>query len=328
MELQDLDSRLTSLISEPGVTDVLIDGARDCWIDRGRGLETRPNPFSQETEATATAVKIAAHEGVRLDLAKPFADVVASRTGANVAVRIHLVLASEVCERTQICARVFADRPVHLDQLIAVGMLTSEQATQLREMVHLRQNFLISGATGAGKTTLLRALAAEFGADRIITIEDIPELRLEGNALALLTKQSNQEGRGAISADELLIQSLRMRPDRILLGELRGTELAALLRALNTGHGGVGATVHANSPSSVWSRLQGMAQMAGLRPSELASMTSGVIDWIIHCESRADGRRVASITKFSTESAFGESAEVSADSATRASGRRRRLEVI
>ena len=328
MNLQDLDPRLFSLLSEQGVTDVLIDGARDCWVDRGRGLEIRSNPFSNEPEATAAALKLAEQDGVRLDLAKPFADLVASAAGAGVAVRIHLVLASEVCERTQICIRVFAERPVLLYQLIDVGMVTAEQAGRLREMVRLRRNFLITGATGSGKTTVLRAMAAEFGGERVITIEDIPELRLEANALPLLTRQSNQDGRGAITSDELLIQCLRMRPDRILLGELRGSELGALLRVLNTGHGGVGATLHANSPESVWSRLQGMAQLAGLRPSELGSMTSGVIDWVIHCESAVSGRRVASISKFSRGSSMGETYAVSDHAPTSGAGRRRRLEVI
>lgn len=343
VDLQDLDPKLFDLLSEQGVTDVLIDGARDCWIDRGRGLEARPNPFESESQATTAALKLASHDSVRLDLAKPFADVVAARQGSGLAVRIHLVLASEICERTQICIRVLSERPVPLDQLVRVGMISSEQVAAIRQMLEKRQNFLISGATGSGKTTLLRAIASEFAAERIITIEDIPELRLEANSLQLITRANNQEGRGAITADDLLIQSLRMRPDRILLGELRGPELASLLRVLNTGHSGVGATVHANSAATVWNRLRGMAQLGGMTSSAIEAAAIGVLDWVIHCEKLNGVRKVTSISRLSkgtsdlaaspiSESLAAESlaaeslpAEVVPAPST---GRRRRLEVI
>ena len=327
VDLKNLDPKLFRLLSETGVTDVLLDGARDCWVDRGNGLESRPNPFESEAEADAAARGLARQDQARLDLAKPFADVVATGDGFGVAVRIHLVLASEICDRTQICLRVFADRPVLLDQLVGLGMLTREQVGQLREITRNRENFLISGATGSGKTTLLRAIASDFAAERVITIEDIPELRLHGNCLTLLTRQPNQEGRGTISADDLLIQSLRMRPDRILLGELRGPELAALLRVLNTGHGGVGATVHANSADSVWSRLRGMAQLAGLQPRELDASATGVLDWVIHCARQGNRRVVVSISRLSSIGASGSSSASGAEHQPAASGRRRRLEV-
>ena len=327
VDLQNLDPKLFRLLSEQAVTDVLLDGARDCWIDRGRGLESRPSPFGSENEATATAIELARQDQVRLDLSKPFADVVASHDGSGIAVRIHLVLASEICDRTQICLRVFADRPVILDQLVGLGMLSLEQAELLRQISKNRQNFLISGATGSGKTTLLRAIASEFSTERVITIEDIPELRLSGNCLTLLTRQPNQEGRGAISADDLLIQSLRMRPDRILLGELRGPELASLLRVLNTGHGGVGATIHANYPESVWSRLQGMAQLAGLQRRDLDSAASGVLDWVIHCERSGAQRRVVSISRLSHPDLTGSRTAADSTLKSQESGRRRRLEV-
>jgi pilus assembly protein CpaF len=334
VNLSDLDQRLFELISEPGVTDVLIDGARDCWVDRGRGLESRANPFDSEPNAAASALELAGRGGVRLDFAKPFADAVAADEGSGVAVRIHLVLASEVCARTQICIRVLAERPVALEQLADAGMLSGEQLAMLRSMVGKRQNFLVSGATGSGKTTLLRAIASEFAADRIVTIEDIPELRLPGNTVQLLTRESNQEGKGAITADELLIQALRMRPDRILLGEVRGPELLTLLRVINTGHGGVGATVHANSAESVLVRLRGMAQLAGLASSELDSSATELIDWVIHCERLGGTRRVASITKFAA-TAGQDRGQVSpvadghqAETVVTAGRGRRRLEVI
>ncbi len=334
MNLSDLDQRLFELISEPGVTDVLLDGARDCWVDRGRGLEPRANPFDSEPNAAASALELAGRGGVRLDLAKPFADVVAADEGSGVAVRIHLVLASEVCERTQICIRVLAERPVALEQLVVAAMLNVEQLAMIRSMISKRQNFLVSGATGSGKTTLLRAIASEFVADRVVTIEDIPELRLPGNTVQLLTRESNQEGKGAITADELLIQALRMRPDRILLGEVRGPELLTLLRVINTGHGGVGATVHANSADSVLVRLRGMAQLAGLAGSELDSSATELIDWVIHCERLGGRRRVVSITRFAASAGQG-LAEVSAvtdrpeaESFLTAGRGRRRLEVI
>ncbi len=333
MNLSDLDQRLFELISEPGVTDVLIDGARDCWVDRGLGLEPRANPFDSEPNAATSALELAGRGGVRLDLAKPFADVVVADESSGVAVRIHLVLASEVCERTQICIRVLAERPVALEQLADVGMLSGEQIALFRSMIGKRQNFLVSGATGSGKTTLLRAIASEFVADRIVTIEDIPELRLPGNTVQLLTRESNQEGKGAITADELLIQALRMRPDRILLGEVRGRELLTLLRVINTGHGGVGATVHANSADSVLLRLRGMAQLAGLAGSELDSSATGLIDWVIHCERLGGTRRVVSIARFAA-SAGQRSGQVSpvadslqAETVVAAGRGRRRLEV-
>ena len=281
-----LDPRLTRLLSEPGVSDVLLSGTSGCWVSRGAKLEARPTPFAEVGDLERLAVELVSAGGRRLDAAQPFADVVVGD------VRIHAFLKSASSANTQVSIRYLGERPRPLTELAEQGMFSRAVLDGLQQMMASRDNFLICGPTGAGKTTLLRALMLECGEQRVITIEDLPELRLGGASVPLLARQANIEGQGAIGLDRLLVESLRMRPDRIVVGELRSTELLVLLQALNTGHSGSGATLHANSLASVPARLHAIGILAGVTPQQLDPLLLSSIKWVIQVGfAQSSGKR-------------------------------------
>ena len=287
-----IDSRLVALLAEPGVTDVMISGSTSCWVSRGRGIEARVNPFRDADELDAVAIELIASGGRQLNPASPFADVVLGD------VRVHAVLRSACSAHTQLSLRFLGERKTALADLAGLGAMSREVEAGLRAILVNRENFLISGATGSGKTTLLRAMLAEVSSERIVTIEDLPELRLEGGAVELLARHPNQEGCGEISLQRLLIESLRMRPNRLVVGELRGNELLVLLQAMNTGHSGSGATLHANSIESVPSRLRSIGIAAGLDPGVLDELVAASITWVIHVGVTSGKRRVEEVGRF------------------------------
>lgn len=287
-----IESRLVALLAEPGVTDVMISGTAGCWVSRGRGIEARVNPFREPDELDSVAIELIASGGRQLNPASPFADVVLGD------VRVHAVLRSACSAHTQLSLRFLGERNTALADLVALGAMSREVESGLRAILASRENFLISGATGSGKTTLLRAMLAEVSSERIVTIEDLPELRLDGGAVELLARHANQEGRGEVTLQRLLIEALRMRPDRLVVGELRGNELLVLLQAMNTGHSGSGATLHANSVESVPSRLRSIGITAGLNPEVLDALVVASITWVIHVGVTSGKRGVEAVGRF------------------------------
>ena len=278
--------KLSALISSSGVTDVLINGHREVWLQRGAGpLEAFASPFESEDELAELAQSLIAEGGRHVDQANPFGDV---SIGGKF--RVHAALASVCHPRTLVSVRVHHERHFGLAQLFELGMFGELEFETLKGMVVRRENFLVAGAAGAGKTTLLRALLAECRGERVIALEDVAEIGLEsGHFISLQTRQANIEGRGEIGLARLVREALRMRPDRIAIGEVRGDELMVMLQALNTGHSGGGATIHANSFAGVEERIAAIGRSAGFEPGQIVAEAKSAIDWVIFL-SRKSGR--------------------------------------
>lgn len=290
--IEFLGPKLGGMLAMPGVTDLLVNGHGRVFVQRGdsgqnhRNLEPVPSPFEDEAELGQLAQELIARGGRHLDQANPFADVaLGAESGGGF--RIHAALASGCNPNTHLSIRVHLNRHFGLDQLADFGMINGQQLVLLREILQRKESFLISGATGSGKTTLLRAMLAECVGERIIALEDVAELGLQSaNFVALQTRQSNIEGRGEISLERLVRESLRMRPDRLVVGEVRGAELMVMLQALNTGHRGAGATIHANSLADVMPRINAIARNAGVDAVSIAEQMRSAFSWIIHVDSR------------------------------------------
>jgi len=273
----------------PGVTDLLIDGAGQLWVDGGDGLGPRHDwrPLG-EPMVRRLAVRLIAQGGRHLDEATPCVDV---RLAGGI--RVHAVLPPVSTAGTLLSIRLPASEPLGLAELVHRGSLSAELAGQLVDAVHARRNVLITGATGSGKTTLLSALLAEVPSEqRILTIEDVAELQVaHPHVVGLEARQPNLEGRGGVDLAQLLRQALRMRPDRIVLGECRGAELRELLAALNTGHAGSAGTMHVNRLEDVPARLLALGAVAGLNAEALGMQAAAAFDLLIHSARGRDGRR-------------------------------------
>ncbi|WP_255368852.1 TadA family conjugal transfer-associated ATPase [Agromyces sp. CF514] len=274
------------------VTDLFLNGSMGLWVDRGAGPEREPGWVADEPEVRALAVRLIARGGRHIDEATPAVDV---RLGRGI--RVHAVLPPVSTTGTLLSIRIPRASGVRLDGLARSGMLSPDDELVLRAAVRDRQNLLITGAGGTGKTTLLAALLAEAPAhERIVVIEDVAELQVSHpHVVALEARQPNLEGTGRIGLDALLREALRMRPDRLVVGECRGPELRELLGALNTGHDGGAGTLHANSLDDVAARLEALGAAAGLSPEAVARQAASAFDLVVHLE-RADGlRRVAGL---------------------------------
>ncbi len=280
--LEVLGPKLGGLLATPGVTDLLVNGWNQVWVERsGTALQQLASPFESEAELGQLAQSLIAAGGRHLDQANPFADV------ALAGLRVHAALASGCNANTHLSIRVHLNRLFALGQLADFGMFEQGQLVQLRQILQNKESFLISGATGSGKTTLLRAMLAECTAERIIALEDVAELAIQSpNFVSLQTRQANIEGRGEISLERLVRESLRMRPDRLAVGEVRGTELLVMLQALNTGHRGAGATIHSNSLEDVMPRVNAIARNAGVDSISIAEQMKSAFQWIIHVSNR------------------------------------------
>jgi pilus assembly protein CpaF len=287
---------LEPLLREPGVTDVLVNGPHQVFIDRGSGLEQTDLRFASESDVRRLAQRLAASVGRRLDDAAPFVDArLADGT------RVHAVLGGVASPGTCISLRVPAQRKFSIEDCVASGSVTPGAAHLLSRMIEAKLAFLISGGTGSGKTTLLAALLALVPSnERLVIVEDSRELtpnhphvvRIEG-------RPANTELAGAISLTDLVRQSLRMRPDRLIVGEVRGAEICDLLTAMNTGHEGGCGTVHANSPADVPARLEALASLGGLPRAALHAQLASALDAVIHVTRDGVGaRRVAGISIF------------------------------
>ncbi len=279
---------LDPLLTLPGVTDVLVNGPDEVYLDRGRGLEPAGVRFGDEAEVRRLAVRLAASVGRRLDDGSPFVDA----RLAN-GVRVHAVLPCVAGPGTCLSLRVPNRQRLSLDDWVAAGSLPEAGAGLLRAVVAARLAFLVSGGTGSGKTTLLGAMLALVPpADRIVIVEDSRELRPDHpHCVRLEGRPANAEGVGAVTLTDLVRQALRMRPDRLVVGEVRGAELADLLRALNTGHEGGCGTVHANSAADVPARLEALGTLGGLGRDALHAQLAAALRVLVHVRRLPGGRR-------------------------------------
>lgn len=298
LELSGL-GRLGQVLTDPWVTDVVVNADGSVWQDRGEGMERLGIELVAE-EARNLAVHMAATCGSRLDDAMPYADGVLTGLPADIpaaAIRMHAVLSPPVQGGTCISLRMLKTSGLSIEQLVRDRFVSVELAEALRGIVDNRKNVLISGGTGAGKTTLLATMLGEVpGWQRCIVVEDTPEL-MPGHphVVSLTARRGNAEGKGAITMQTLVKQCLRMRPDRIVVGEIRGAEVADLLVALNTGHAGSAGTIHANSPQAVPGRLDALGAMAGLPERALARQAVDGIDVLLHVARTAEGRRLTHV---------------------------------
>lgn len=272
---------IARLIAEPGVTDLVINGHNHAAVLQNSGWRSVPSGFASEAELAKAARELVALAGGRIDLAHPFASVNLEK------IRAHALLASAVNDKTHISIRVHASREVALSQWLAVNKIAAGQELQLRQIVNGSESFLVSGSAGAGKTTLLRAMLGECSAQRIITIEDTAELQLNSaSCVALVVREANVEGRGEISLNQLLIEALRMRPDRIVVGEVRSSELITLLQASSSGHSSA-ATIHATSSNQVLNRIESIAIGSARAPEQIVRLAKSSIRWFVHITNSA-----------------------------------------
>jgi pilus assembly protein CpaF len=279
---------LQPLLAEPEVTDVLVNGPDEVWVDRGRGLERAAVRFPDADAVRRLAQRLAAAAGRRLDDARPWAD---ARLPDGT--RLHAVLPPVAVGSPCLSLRVVRQRAFGLAELVAAGTVPPGGERLLRVLLGTRLSFLITGGTGSGKSTLLATLLGLVpGQERIVLVEDSAELRpAHPHVVRLETRPANQEGAGRIELRELVRQALRMRPDRLVVGEVRGPEVTELLGALNTGHGGCG-TLHANAAADVPARLEALGSAAGLPRAALHSQLAAALSVVLHLvRDRGSGRR-------------------------------------
>lgn len=283
---------LEPLLAAGDVTDICVNGPDQVFADRGSGLERCEITFDSEEAVRALATRLALSCGRRLDDAQPYCDGHLTRDDGTL-LRFHAILSPTAKVGTCLSLRVLRTATASLDELVARGSIAEEVAEVLRAMVARRSAFLVVGGTGSGKTTLLSALLAEAGQEeRIIAIEDTLELTPHHpHVLNLTTRAPNAEGAGAISIADLVRQALRMRPDRIVVGEIRGAEVVDLLAALNTGHDGGAGTLHANSIHEVPARLEALAALGGLDRAGLHSQLAAAVDAVVVVKRSPDGKR-------------------------------------
>lgn len=279
---------LEPLLREVGVTDVLVNTPDDVWVDRGSGLERVDVRFGSESDVRRLAQRLAATAGRRLDEASPFVD---ARLASGV--RLHCVLPPIAVAGTLISIRIPHRRAFSLDDLIERGSLDEVAARWLRAIVVERLAFLVCGGTGSGKTTILSTLLGVVPkCERIVIVEDSTELAPDHvHTVSMQSRTANIEGAGAITLRDLVRQALRMRPDRIVVGEVRGAEVVELLSSMNTGHEGGCGTIHANSADDVPARLEALGLMAGLDRLAVHALVAAGIDAVIHLERDRDGQR-------------------------------------
>ncbi len=292
--------RLEPLLHLPDVTDVLVNAPDRVFIDRGRGLEVTDIRFTGPAELRRLAVRLAAAAGRRLDEGSPFAD--ARLPGG---VRVHAVLDCVADTGTCLSLRVPNRRRLSLVDWVASGSMPARAAEILTGLIENRVAFLISGGTGSGKTTLLAALLSLVPPDeRIVIAEDSRELQPDHpHCVRMESRPPNAEGAGRVTLTDLVRQALRMRPDRLVVGEVRGAELADLLAALNTGHEGGCGTVHANSAADVPARLEALGALAGLSRAALHAQVASAVRVLIHVTRVEEGRRwLSEIQIISTDS--------------------------
>ena len=284
---------LETLLRDPAVSDVLVNSPDSVYVERGGELVRTEVSFPDDSAVVAAVERVIAPLGLRLDRASPTID--ARLPDGS---RLHAVIPPAAVDHPVVAIRRFVPSIASLDDLVGRGSISPSQGSVLNEMVVGRKNILVSGGTGTGKTTLLNVLAGAVpDGERTITIEDAAELRLPGHVIRFEGRPANSEGRGAISLRTLLRSALRLRPDRIVVGEVRGAEALDLIGALNTGHAGSMSTVHANSPEEALWRLETLALSGEERVGEIAvrRQLRAALHVVVQLERRGRLRRVTSI---------------------------------
>lgn len=285
---------LQPLLCADGTTDVLVTAPDAVWVDDGNGLRRSHIRFADEAAVRRLAQRLALAAGRRLDDAQPWVDGQLTGIGAGgFAVRLHAVLPPVAAAGTCLSLRVLRPATQDLSALAAAGAIPPEAAALVADIIAARLAFLVCGGTGAGKTTLLAAmLGAVPTAERIVCVEDAAELAPpHPHLVKLVARCANVEGVGEVSVRQLVRQALRMRPDRIVVGEVRGAEVVDLLAALNTGHDGGAGTVHANSPGEVPARLEALGALGGLDRAALHSQLAAAVQVLLHVARDRTGRR-------------------------------------
>lgn len=281
-------AKLAAHLADPTITDAFLNGADSLFVDRGRGAQPVAGWQATEQEVRDLAVALIGAGGRHIDDASPCVDV---RLGSGV--RVHAVLPPVSCGGPLVSLRMPVLAAPSLAGLRSSGVFSAPVGAWLEQCVADRRNLLITGAAGTGKTTLLRALLSSAPAtDRIVTIEDVAELDLRHpHHVALEARQANLEGAGGIDLTRLVREALRMRPDRLVVGECRGQEVRELMSALNTGHAGGAGTLHANGLADVPARLEALGALGGMDDRALARQAVSAFDAVLHLARGADGAR-------------------------------------
>jgi len=285
---------LEPLLRADGTTDVLVTAPDAVWVDDANGLRRSQIRFADEAAVRRLAQRLALAAGRRLDDAQPWVDgQLTGIGGGEFAVRLHAVLPPVAAGGTCLSLRVLRPATQDLAALTAAGAIEPQAAGLLADILAARLAFLVSGGTGAGKTTLLAAmLGAVAATERIVCVEDAAELAPpHPHLVRLVARCANVEGVGEVPLRELVRQALRMRPDRIVVGEVRGAEVVELLAALNTGHDGGAGTVHANNPGEVPARLEALGALGGLDRAALHSQLAAAVQVLLHVARDRTGRR-------------------------------------
>src|SRR5215210_313804 len=288
---------LEELLADPAISDVMVNGPNQTFIERKGKLELAHIQFRDEEHLFQIAQRIVNKVGRRVDQTTPLAD--ARLPDGS---RVNVIIPPLSLRGTAISIRKFSEKPITLDMMKGFGSMSDKMATLLKIAGASRMNVVISGGTGSGKTTMLNAMSKMIDpGERVITIEDAAELRLQQpHWLPLETRPANLEGQGAITIRDLVINALRMRPDRIILGEIRGSECFDLLAAMNTGHDGSCATLHSNSPRECLARMENMVMMSDIKiPKEAISrQIADSVDLIVQVKRLRDGsRRTTNVTE-------------------------------
>jgi pilus assembly protein CpaF len=288
---------LEELLNDPEISDIMVNGPEQTYIEKKGKLQIAPIQFRDEAHLFQIAQRIVNQVGRRVDQTTPLADA-RLKDGS----RVNVIVPPLSLRGTAISIRKFSEKPITLDMLKGFGAMSDKMCTALKVAGACRMNIVISGGTGSGKTTMLNALSKMIDpGERVLTIEDAAELRLQQpHWLPLETRPPNLEGQGAITIGDLVKNALRMRPDRIILGEIRGAECFDLLAAMNTGHDGSMCTLHANSPRECLGRMENMILMGDIKiPKEAISrQIADSVDLIIQIKRLRDGsRRVTNITE-------------------------------
>lgn len=279
---------LEALIRRPHVTDVLVNGPSDVYVDEGEGLRRVAVTFADDAAVRRLAQRLASSCGRRLDDSAPYVDV-RLRDGT----RFHAVLSPIAHPGTCLSLRIPARQALSLADLVDRRAMSADAASLLRDVIDRRLAFLVTGGTGTGKTTLLQAMLSEVETpSRLVIVEDSSELRVRHpHVVSLEARPPNVEGTGHITVRDLVRQALRMRPDRLVVGEVRGAEVVDLLAALNTGHEGGCGTLHANTPRDVPARVEALAAAAGLARDAAHAQLAAALHLVIHLRQERSGRR-------------------------------------
>lgn len=290
---------IEALLRDPAVTDVLVNRPDEIWVEQSGRLERSPVRYPDAAGVVAAVERVIAPLGLRLDRSSPSVDARLADGS-----RLHAVVPPVSVDGPIVAIRRFIPAVPNLEAMVAGGSLAAEGAELLSTAVRERRNVLVAGGTGAGKTTLLNVLSGEIPAgERVVTIEDAAELQLSGHVVRLEARPPNAEGAGEITLQQLVRSALRLRPDRIILGEVRGPEALDLVSALNTGHQGSMSTVHANSPEEALWRIETLALSGKRRVAAVAvrRQLMSALDLIIQVARRGEHRQVCALARVSVD---------------------------